>query len=679
MDISGRTLSHYRVVMKLGQGASGLVYLAEDLVLGRAVVLKRLPPDASESDRARALVEARTIAALNHPNICTLYEYEEADDEQFLVLEVLEGQTLEELIAQGPLPLAQVLDLGVQLSDALDAAHTHGIVHRDIKPPNVFVTFRGQAKILDFGIATLSSPVGAPRYPAGTSKIGSNALYGTLHYIAPEQIRGEIVDGRADLFSLGALLYEMATGARAFDGADPPDVAAAILGGSVVPMRALRADIPAELERIVGRALEKHPDLRCQSAADLRSDLQRLKRQVETATLTSASQPLTPADPLAEPAPLEGSAAHAVPDLVANRSSAAARAAARARGRITPLWMAAAAAVIAAGVGLPAWMLRSTPSGASTATAYNTPPPAPSEVPPLPSVTSSTATPPPSTVWLDPPSDQVPDAAAPGSGAHGASTAAAPVAATILPPAPDFAEELRSARAALTAQNFDESVGILREVAAKAGDTTPGIEAQIVLAHVYARQRLVDEAVAAYAAVVARYPTHPKAAEAMYYQAQAILGTPRADRDSEAHKLLSEIADRFSGHAFVPRALLARGEIESRRKNYKFDDVLGKPVPASLVTYRRLTGIRNGGREREHALWRLAQAYERVERFDLAAQAYRNLGEDYANTHYDAWASAARLYDRRLNDPVLARAAYQRVPSTSPAFKDAQKYVRSAS
>ena len=201
-------------------------------MLGRAVVLKRLPPDASESDRARALVEARTIAALNHPNICTLYEYEEADDEQFLVLEVLEGQTLEELVAQGPLPLAQVLDLGVQLADALDAAHTHGIVHRDIKPPNVFVTFRGQAKILDFGIATLSSPVGAPRYPAGTSKIGSNALYGTLHYIAPEQIRGEIVDGRADLFSLGALLYEMATGARAFDGADPPDVAAAILGGT---------------------------------------------------------------------------------------------------------------------------------------------------------------------------------------------------------------------------------------------------------------------------------------------------------------------------------------------------------------------------------------------------------------------------------------------------------------
>jgi tetratricopeptide (TPR) repeat protein len=675
VDISGRTLSHYRVVMQLGQGASGLVYLAEDLVLGRPVVLKRLPPDAGESERARALVEARTIAALNHPNICTLYEYEEADDEQFLVLEVLEGQTLEGLIAQGPLPLTQVVDLGVQIADALDAAHTCGIVHRDIKPPNVFVTFRGQAKILDFGIATLTSPSGAPRHASGSPRIGSGALYGTLNYIAPEQIRGEVVDGRADLFSLGALLYEMATGARAFDGPEPPDVAAAILGGAVVPMRALRADIPAELERIIGRALEKHPDLRCQSAADLRADLQRLKRQLETPVPAPAALPVAFVEASPDPAPIEAPGAVISAPIGAATVSYSRPAAIRvaARGRLSPLWMIAAAAVIAAGVGLPAWMLRSRPTDAPASTVAT--PLAPNDVPPLPTIPGSTATPPPTTVWLDPPSDQIPDPA----GGHKGSAAAAAATATVLPPPPDFANELQAARAALTAQRYDESVGILRDVAAKAGDTTPGIDAQIVLAHVYARQRLVDEAVAAYAAVVARYPTHPKAAEAMYFQAQAILGTRRADRDSEAHKLLSEIADRFAGHPFVPRALLARGEIESRRKNYKFDDVLGKAVPASLVTYRQLTALRNGGREREHALWRLGQAYERVERFDLAAAAYRDLGEDYANTHYDAWASAARLYDRRLNDPVLARAAYQRVPSTSPAFKDAQKYVRSAS
>jgi TolA-binding protein len=674
VDISGRTLSHYRVVMKLGQGASGLVYLAEDLVLGRPVVLKRLPPDASEADRARALVEARTIAALNHPNICTLYEYEEAEGEQFLVLEVLEGQTLEGLVAQGPLPLAQMMDLGVQLADALDAAHTHGIVHRDIKPPNVFVTFRGQAKILDFGIATLTSPSGAPRYASESARIGSGALYGTLHYIAPEQIRGEIVDGRADLFSLGALLYEMATGARAFDGADPPDVAAAILSGSVVPMRTLRPEIPAELERIVGRALEKHPDLRCQSAADLRADLQRLKRQLENGTLSPASPPVTVAPtpdtpvvaetPVDETAPLEPVASAAPAPATAEPTVAGPR-------RLSPLWMAAAAAVIAAVVGVPALMMQS--QGGKPVTAETTPPPAPMEVPPMPSLTP---TPQASTVWLDLPSDQTADPAA-KRGAPAASAAAG--ATAVAPAAPNLDQELQAARAALTARRYDESNSILRDVAAKAGDTPTGIEAQIVLAHVLARQKQVDEAVAAYAAVVARYPVHPKAAEAMYYQAQTMLGAGRADRDREAHKLLTEIADRFGGHPFVPRALLARGEIEARRRNYKFDEVLGKAVPASLVTYRTLSELRGGGREREHALWRLGQVYERVERFDLAAAAYRDLGEDYANTHYDAWASAARIYDHRLKDPTLARAAYQRVPPSSPAFKDAQRYVRSAS
>ncbi len=658
--------------MKLGQGASGLVYLAEDLVLGRPVVLKRLPPDASEADRARALVEARTIAALNHPNICTLYEYEEAEGEQFLVLEVLEGQTLEGLVAQGPLPLAQVFDLGVQLADALDAAHTHGIVHRDIKPPNVFVTFRGQAKILDFGIATLSSPGGASRYTAGATSNGSGALYGTLHYIAPEQIRGEIVDGRADLFSLGALLYEMATGARAFDGVDPPDVAAAILSGGVVPMRTLRPEIPAELERIVGRALEKHPDLRCQSAADLRADLQRLKRQFENGTLSprpvaAAAEPAAAGD--APPIDAAGQ-----PERAVEPGPIAAAATVSARRRLSPLWMAAAAGLIAAVVGVPALMLRSPAPAPQQAEA--TPPPAPIEVPPMPSLTP---TPQASTVWLDLPSDQVADPAAPaGAGRHGGKGSAA-AAAAMAPAAPNLEQELQAARSALTARRYDESNSILRDIAAKAGDTATGIEAQIVLAHVLARQKQGDEAVAAYAAVVARYPVHPKAAEAMYYQAQAILGTGRSDRDREAHKLLTEIAERFGGHAFVPRALLARGEIEARRRNYKFDEVLGKPVPASLVTYRTLADLPSGGREREHALWRLGQAYERVQRFDLAAAAYRDLGEDYKNTHYDAWASAARIYDHRLKDPVLARAAYQRVPSTSPAFKDAQKYVRSAS
>jgi eukaryotic-like serine/threonine-protein kinase len=292
VDISGRTLSHYRVVMKLGQGASGLVYLAEDLVLGRPVVLKRLPPDASESDRARALVEARTIAALNHPNICTLYEYEEADGEQFLVLEVLEGQTLEGLIAQGPLPLPQVLDLGVQLADALDAAHTHGIVHRDIKPPNVFVTFRGQAKILDFGIATLSSPGGASRYTAGATSSGGGALYGTLHYIAPEQIRGETIGPFTDVYSLGCMITHLLTGQVPF--IVPTDEGKMWAHFSEPPPKpsARVPELGGSFDAVVTRAMSKRPRDRYVTAGE-----------VGTAMVAAAGRPARRAGPTAAALP----------------------------------------------------------------------------------------------------------------------------------------------------------------------------------------------------------------------------------------------------------------------------------------------------------------------------------------------------------------------------------------
>jgi tRNA A-37 threonylcarbamoyl transferase component Bud32 len=665
VDITGRTLSHYRIVEKLGQGASGTVYLAEDLVLGRPVVLKRLPPDADERARERALTEARTIAALNHPNICTLYEYEEVDGEQFLVLEVLEGQTLEGLIAQGALPLPELLDFGIQLADALDAAHTHGIVHRDIKPPNVFVTFRGQIKVLDFGIATLSSPGGASRYTAGATSSRVNALYGTLHYIAPEQLRGEIVDARADLFSLGALLYEMATGHRAFDGADPPDVVAAILGGSVPSVRATFPELPAELDRIIGRALEKHADLRCQSAADLRADLQRLKREVEVAAVTAAVATSPAAAAAAAPAaPAESAAPVGLPWG----------------------WLAVAVVVIATGIGVPTLLMRESPPPAAAIE----PVPAPPALDPLPPAPAPVvaASPAPvaatpgsvTTVWADPPSDQQPEAAKPARARAPAEPAPAePALAAAAAAEPAFEPELRAARAAIEGRRFDQAAAGLRELIARAGDTVAGIEAQIQLAHVQARQKKVDDAVAAYAAVCARYPTHPKAAEAMFYQAQTLLRSRRASRDADARKLLTEIADRFRGHAFVSRSLLARGEIEARRGMYEFDKELGKAVPASLITYRTLVALPRVGREREHALWRLAQVYEKVEEFDLAAQTYQTLAESYTSTRYDAWASAARIYDVRLNDAELARAAYQRVPSSSPAFQDAQRYVSRAS
>lgn len=670
MDIIGRTLSHYRIVEKLGQGASGTVYLAEDQVLGRPVVLKILPPDAGDEVRDAALKEARTIAALNHPNICTLYEYEEADGEQFLVLEVLEGHTLGTILANGPLPLSQVLELGIQLADALDAAHTHGIVHRDIKPPNIFVTFRGQAKILDFGIAVLSSTGAAAHYglAAAGNSANAEAVGGTLQYMSPEQLRGEAVDARADIFSLGAVLYEMATGVPAFSGHDPAEIVVAILTTPVRPVCQRMPKLPPELERIIGRTLERPLKLRCQSAADLRSELQRLKRHVEVSAVAAAVRPAAiPGGPIA-------------PELT---STPVAR---RRDHRMTALWVAGAAVAIAA-IGVPVWLSRPPRSAPAPAPVVRvTPAPAPVVAAPAPAPDPAPAAAPPDAVWADPPSDQIADPGADpepprqrrGRTRRPAGATVAPAAAataSALPPTPTYETELLVARQSIAAKRYDEASAVLRIVAAKAPDDAPGIEAQILLAQVQERQKLVDEAIASYAAVVARYPTHPKAAEALYFQAQAILASRRRERDADARKLLSEIVDRFRGHAVVTRALLLRGELETRKQAYQYDAALGKAVPASLVTYRALVELGRHGREQEHALWRLGQVYERIERYDLAADAFRTLAEAYPETRYDAWAAAAKIYDRRLNDPVLARAAYQRVPATSPAFKDAQKYV----
>jgi len=689
VDILGRTLSHYRIVEKLGQGASGTVYLAEDQVLGRPVVLKLLPPDAGAEAREAALKEARTIAALNHPNICTLYEYKDVEDAQFLVLEVLEGHTLGTVMSQGPMPLAQVLDLGIQLADALDAAHTHGIVHRDIKPPNIFVTFRGQAKVLDFGIAVLSSTGAAAHYGLAAAGHGAEAqaVGGTLQYMAPEQLRGEPVDARADVFSLGAVLYEMATGKPAFTGHDLAEIVAAILSMPVVPVCQLNPKLPPELERIIGRTLEKPLKLRCASAADLRADLQRLKRHVEvsavTAAVTQTGLHAAAAAAAAAPAP----APVLVPVPVRS-------------GRAIAIWSIAAAAV-AAGIGVPVWMTRAPhvdPALAAPVAHTSAPTPAPTSASGSEGAARAADTPP-GTVWADPPSDQIADAGLepegsrkggrPGRGKRpttSASLAAGPSAVPAAappapppPPAPTYETELLVARQAIAGKRYDEANAVLHIVAAKALDDAPGIESQILLAQVLERQKQIDEAIAAYAAVVARYPTHPKAAEAMYFQAQAILASRRRDRDADARTLLTEIVDRFKGHSLVPRALLTRGEIEARKQAYQYDAVLGKAVPTWLVTYRTVVDISRHGHEQETALWRLGQAYERVERYDLAANTYRDLAEAYPETRYDAWAAAATLYDRRLNDPQLARAAYARVPATSPSFKDAQKYVSRAS
>jgi eukaryotic-like serine/threonine-protein kinase len=267
LDITGRTLTHYRIVEKLGQGSSGTVYLAEDLILGRPVVLKMLPPDSGAEAREAALKEARTIAALNHPNICTLYEYEEAEGEQFLVLEVLEGHTLGTLLGKGPLPLPQVLELGIQLADALDAAHTHGIVHRDIKPPNIFVTFRGQAKILDFGIALFAAE-------RRLTWMGLSNAIGTPDYMAPEQIRGRRGDPRTDVYAVGLMLYEMLTGHLPWESSNPRALLRAKTSEEPRPPTYYVPSFDPSLEAIILKAISRDPRDRYASAHALLKDLE---------------------------------------------------------------------------------------------------------------------------------------------------------------------------------------------------------------------------------------------------------------------------------------------------------------------------------------------------------------------------------------------------------------------
>jgi serine/threonine protein kinase/TolA-binding protein len=718
-SLVGQTLGHYKILDQLGAGGMGVVYRAQDTKLGRQVALKVLPANSSTGDEAveRFRREARTASSLNHPNICTIYSFDEHEGQLYLAMELLDGEPLDRKLSGRPLDLRLMLDTAAQVADALDAAHAEGILHRDIKPANIFLTRRGQVKVLDFGLAKLS-----PEYRRRSGRIDAagetfipehfasqaGTTVGTIAYMSPEQARGDEVDPRTDLFSFGVVLYEMATGRQTFPGHTTAVVFDGILNRDPAAPSTLNAMLPPELDRIISKALEKDRSLRYQTAADIGADLKRLRRDSgskasipatsgmvaaaapDAATVVISSSPTVVGAPSGiGSAPTIAPPPHTLPPpMRPSDPSAVIRAAAK-----TPWFWGAGVAVlaiaaVAAGIGA---FLASRPAPAAEQAQAATPAPVPAPAVEMPSPANVTAadvppvTAPAASVAAapaPPPAKTAPQLSAGSKPAPATQTAVTAAKSPVKVPTPvsrdsEAAQRLDVAKAKLANNLNDQALADLRLIINEFPNTAPAAEAAFLAADVHEKMNRPDDAMAAFVEFEQRFSRDRRAVESKLRRAQILSRRPNAPSQMQARELWGEVARDHAGTPHAQIALQQKLRMETERKNLReLDPVMNIQVPAVIPTLRMIIEQFPDSPQAMAARNRLALMLEDLNRWAETAQVLEDLGARAGGNPAEVWFRLGEIYERRLKDPARAREAYAKVPKSSPRFNEAQRRLK---